>query len=430
MNPRNEFDHSKKVHFSPVVLENLALDDPTDGSNKRYHWPPARPTDPEWNLGWTDGRLGHPIGLIREQVAAGVRIGLAEKTDAVGHAIAVKKGRLAGAKSLRDSFAMRLSYARQEYDETRGYCLRHASQIGIVLGLLFLIFAGGLVIADLPLSLTLVAEGFRIPTSQTFLDGSGNPVVVDIDQLFVAPKLVCQYLWQCLVLALGIALAPMYLKVLLDSLVFRDSESQKPQRREVIALGVIATLLIAMVGILGHFRAMSHQSNLFSEAQMRATAMTQALKNFGAASQPVPAPSPSGLGDTPLSPWLTDTAFILLTLTLPLIGAVFFSRGWQRVAVCVKRNRSELALSYLEWRHRRLLARSVRFEEELAVEENKLLPYLQSKEYERLLVEDRMRAYHHGWERGNRVSVTLRHGEGLYERCKALLLRRVADRQR
>jgi hypothetical protein len=245
-----------------------------------------------------------------------------------------------------------------------------------------------------------------------------------MEQLFATPGIVIQYLWQALSLAIGITLAPLFIKLLLDGWLGSPAH-QTDDRKKVAFLACTASLLMVTMVSLGHFRALSYQESIASTARSRMAALAGVLSTFGAARSQAADPQASGQ----LPQWLTTVTFVLLTITIPLIGSIFFTAGWGRLSGSFRRVLSQLSTSHIEWRHLRLVRQAAGLQQEILDKESVQLPRLQSPEYLHSQVQSRLSLYEHGYERGRRVAVTLRHGDGVYERSRFALLRRMAERE-
>jgi hypothetical protein len=346
-----------------------------------------------WKEGFEDGYNDQPVELKIGEVEHSAEAHVLKQIEEAERRLVRLKARLARAESLRTALEARKQRAETVYDELSDYVRKNADRLGFALAWLCLLLSAVLIVSDMPLTLTLVADGFSLPTQATVLV-DGQAVTVGIDQLFSRPGLVVAALWQTMSLALGIACVPLFLDIPFQTWL-STQESAPLRKGQRIGLTAIAMLLFATIGVLGHFRAESRQANLTAAAEERAMEFARLLGIYGGHAPPARAASAT------IPPLLTDLAFICLTLLLPIVGAIFFSTGRHRISVYIRLAHARLALAWLESHYHRTLARSIASRQQVQVIEMHKLPALTSPAHLRAEIEMEMALYRQGHFRGS-----------------------------
>lgn len=386
--PWQKNGNGERSHLPSILLEYDPEQGPSDGNNKKYRRSPAHYDDPTWHLGWTDGRLGQSEEASEKVLRAQVHVERQEE---------IRKARelAAAARAKVETLRPRLELALKEVTYAHSYYMRlwaerdkQSSRSSIPLGLMYLVFGLALFLADVPLSLQLVAQGFKIPTRKTLLSGEK----VGVDMFFTDWWLVLSNLAEPLFLALGIALMGIVVKFFLDTIVFRDEDDPPLNRTTQVAMYVAFALFVGSTISLGMFRS-------------------EIMRNIHG----------SILNYEVLT-------FICLTLTFPLAGGLCFSAGWRRLERARHFYFTRMRLRRVEQRHDAIAAE---FNEQSELV--KSLEEALDREGEDLTssrVELRRNLYLHGYYRGRNVPETLDAGESLYGFCQRALRRALARKVR
>jgi len=375
-----------------ILLEDNPEVGPSDGSNRKYHRPPAHYDDPAWHLGWTDGRLGQPQDPDAEVLRAQAAVDRQEEIRKVRSQLATAQAHLEPLKTRLKEARDKLNYAQSYYLGLWERRNKNVSWSSLPLALTYLVFGLLLFLADVPLSMTLVADGFKIPTSKLLPDGRR----VDVDMIFSDTWLVLNTLWQPLSLALGIALMGIVVKFVVDTLVFHDDDDDPPlTKKRVIGVTVPFLLFFAATLSLGLFR-------------------TEIMKNVHKHTQ--------------IGEWTFMLTFIFLTLVFPIAGGLCFSAGWRRLERAKHYYSTLLRLRWLERQYRKVDAARSQWAERVNELEQLLEP-------DGVLLADsvaelRRSLYLHGYQRGQSVPETLDAGETLYGLCDRTLKRVLAKKVR
>lgn len=236
----------------------------------------------------------------------------------------------------------------------------------------YLVVAFLLVIADIPLALKLTQQGFDLALG-----------IPELDEFVKYPWLVFQNNWEVVILAAGLALCTVFVKIFYDkhaATVIPELPADTPPG----ALGdssrhagidyVILALTMATILALGAFR--------FATIEHEAA---------------------SGAGALIFTDWsrqvVTLATFVLITLLFPVIGGVCLSLGLNQL-----HNRSALARAEKEVEDCRLVY--LRESEEVEALSNGLTEWTtvrdwcSSGDFARTVIELLRGAYVHGYERG------------------------------
>lgn len=262
---------------------------------------PTSYNDPEYQKGLTDGRVGVRSANVRavfEEVAARRR-NLALRAAEINVETAQSETRILEERH-QDATAD-LETIDDVLQATEKHRLDSPSSYSWLLGIVYCVVALILWAADLPLSL-LAADGLQIRTNYTIL--------ADLSQVWTN----WPTLWQPLAFASGIAALGLFFKFVADFFF-------KPRYRERLALKIVSAVLVAGVIVL-------ITANLYYLAQLRAGVRTLQRAQLAA----VGGGAPANLAA--LNQQMHEQAaisFVLLTLTLPVIGGICASAGWSRI---------------------------------------------------------------------------------------------------
>jgi hypothetical protein len=376
--------------FPGVLLETDPDVGASDGNNGKYHRPAARYDSGDWNVGWTDGRLGHSSDPTEKLILADA---VAKRQGELRKARieqATAQAKVLAFQNHLESLNERLKDLRTYYGILSQRRSLHSSESSLPLGLMYFVFGIFLFLADVPLSLTLVAEGFRIPIKYKIPE-LGRTVY--ISEIFSDPLLVLKHLWEAVLLALGIALIGIIVKFFVDAVVLRDDDDPPLSKRATVGLSLAFILFFVCTLCLGQFRA----------------AVRAAQPN----AQPVT---------------YENLAFILLTLTFPIAGGLCFSAGWRRLERAKTYYLTSRRLARLEKQQRQVFSDFSGASESVKVLEETLgaggdgLAISQA--------ELKKNVYLHGYFRGRNVPETRDAGETLYSLCEKTLNRVLARKVR
>jgi hypothetical protein len=425
-----------EVWPSIMVEEELpGVKAPSDGNNRRFNRNPSQIKSPDWDLGWTDGRYGQPEKT---------RLALIEAETELNAAAALTKAEreLAASDAKSKSLDRRLKYLEPRvgelqklFDETWEKRARSRQEYSMPLAILYLVFAAGLFMADVPLTVRLVASGFGLGPGGAPATSQGATL-----DIFRTREALLQFAidnWLILVLALGLMLLGVFVKIFLDKVILCEPEERAGSRLTyaltvTFFVGVAVMYALAFVK-LGYYR----------EDQLR---INDKLAVVAAVDEDLNSQRQSGQAVGPaLRQQMIDArvkeleagrsvyaspVFILLTLLFPVVGGVCFAVGARRFY------RARL------FREVRGEFESTRKELERAAIERGEIEYVLKAQAEELERKQRQNAardkqaefrkgvYLHGYERGSRMRRTLEEGESLYERCESLVLTKLAQKAR
>lgn len=374
-----------------IVPENDPALAPSDGNNRKYNRPSARYDSEDWGLGWSDGRLGQPPDTEADLLVARAAVEREEELRKTRTQRAAAQAKALALKNRLDLLADEIEHLRPHHRRLSDRRQRHSSESSLPLASMYLAFGALLFLADVPLSLTLVADGFDIPTWYTI---PGTDKTVYVSGIFSEPRLVLYYLWEAMLLALGIALIGIIVKFFVDAVILRDEEEDPPRNRWVVG-GITAAFLlfVACTLSLGQFRA-----------GIRAATATK-----------------------PPVPYETLT-FILLTLTFPIAGGFCFSAGWRRLERAKHYYLTSLRLRRLERRQQRAFADYGDASESVANFDQIIGVAGDGLAVSRANLKKNV--YLHGYYRGLNVPETRDADESLYGFCEKTLSRMLARKVR
>jgi hypothetical protein len=409
----------------PIHFENLATDDMSDSSNRRYHKPPSEYEDQTWHLGWTDGRCGQPAGDNESILRARARLAWQHKISASEAEIGATSAVVNIAQSILGRLRNRLDSAVAEHHKLTSERNDNPQSYSLSLWVIYSLAAVCLLAADLPLSLKLVAMGYGVTTE--------NPMDArSIDDLFIHPWYVITHFWEALLLAAGIALAGIFVKYFLDAVVYREEQKTLSWVFAATLSGLLV-LFIATTFLLGMFRAdVQRQKNItdltnklsYLEEQRGAKPDPQIDKAITNINTLITGEQ----GGSRLS--VRTISFIALTLLFPIIGGVCFSVGWRKLVKVRRLRRAGKEMAMAEIAFDAGLARYEQargaLESQIKGLERDLTTYATADDYAEMLVN----LYRHGYSRGRNVPETIDAGASLYDRCEKAVARLLSGKMR
>ncbi|PYQ29618.1 MAG: hypothetical protein DMF56_11685 [Acidobacteria bacterium] len=360
-------------------------------SNERYDHSSGEPLpmtygEVEYRRGWTDGRLGVRVPHTYEVYQFRARRWCDEHRLAIEQKVerARAERNFAQARAQRAEGEVSRIYVHfVDVDTER---LGSPSSYSVLLGIVYCFVALLLWIADLPLSL-LAADGLDIRTNYA--------QIADLTSLFQGWK----SMWEPLAFSIGIAVLGLFFKFVADFFF-------KPKLQRHVWMRVLSTILLIGLITLVIW-------NLYSLAQLRT-----GIKSLHEA-QRAAAASGTPLNVTALTEKMQKEAarsFILLTLTLPIIGGICASVGWSRIESVVRYRTLKST-----WEKSQMAADELNHES-LAADANLRSLENDAKAARQVPAEDVAAAaeylYEQGFTRGRLVPETIHNGRRLHERAQ------------
>lgn len=411
-----------------VVQEDIQIEDASDGSNKKYKRPIAHIAGGDWDLGWTDGRLNQSPHTYKQALLAAARLQVAEQVAKLEEQAEEQKSVLARHRESLTRRLPRLQFLRDSLNNLQTQRLSDIMNFSIPLGLSLVLIALLVWMADIPLCLMLVAGGFGIRLDDLYVNASGVRQSLTVNNLFLHPILVATHLWEPLVLAFGLAFSPMILKLFLEEFFFRDPSRDRLPRKRFYLYVFTTTVLLGTFIVLGVFRGHSLRSSQEEKSREIRKELQSLSQSAGGGFIDADATRPSSTSSGIEQPQdkLTIGAFILLSVMLSTCGALLFYSGWNRLSGAYKYHSLRIAAKIAEMRYAQDSKGAAQAENLLDRIQRELLPERRSPQYLSAHIDTRLKAYQHGYERGYAVPETLREGEGMYARCRGVLIRGIA----
>ena len=383
----------------PMQWPALKLDNRERSDNSHGEPLPTSYDDPEYRKGWTDGRVGAKsahqreiLELVAVRRRDAVLVNLQQKYEVTSAQQRTSQNRYSRARGDSD----RIETA---FNETEQHRRENPSQYSWLLGLVYCLVALILWIADLPLSL-LAADGLDIRTNYAALS----------DLSLVRANWT--ELWEPLAFAIGIAALGLFFKFVADFFF-------KPRFRSHPAFKILsATLVVGVVALVTW--------NLYYLAQLRA-----GVKGLHEAQRRAALSNAAPTDVEGLNQQMQQRAgisFVLLTLTLPIIGGICASAGWSRL----QNGWSRAALARARRRVRKALDEVVRQEQDASAAARTAFKELESVRdgSTASTVEAALGLYEDGFLRGFLVPETIHNGRRFHERVEFAVGRWLAIAQR
>ncbi|MFL6278068.1 MAG: hypothetical protein ACJ74G_23005 [Blastocatellia bacterium] len=419
-------DQHAEPRFPVIEIENATGVSKSDGSNQtaQYNRPPAAYMEYVWQLGWTDGRISQPTEANETILKSQAELEWLEELAVTEQQTAQAEAKVAFLQSRCDRVQLRLKQLQQVYDELRQVINQRTHDRSFLLAVIYLGAAALLMLADIPLSLTLVARGFDMKTEVEDLNTGEVGTVKD---LLTKPYLTITHLWEPLIMATGIALSGIFIKYFMDEVLFREETPQADMKRfyrrrsfwrTIILSGLFIGFLWTIV-VLGFFRAdIQRQEKLYAlrtqvsiDGTNRHLSEQQINQNYEAAKQEL----------LEKDKW-AELAFISLTLMFPVAGGICFSAGWRRLEKTRPYLMKSWVVGFRRWRNARLYDKWyhswTKAQAEWVALSNRLSREQRKGEIVAAL---RTNLYKHGYERGQTVPDTVDAGLSLYDRCRKSL---------
>jgi hypothetical protein len=389
-----------------------------------------------WYVGWTDGATGQPPD-------DGVRLIRAHDRDRNQRLAEKLNRREARAAAKADASQQRLARTATDLAATRNELAelemrrrKEPQDFSIVTGVTYVLVALILILSDMPLSLSLVAEGFHMPTKYEIEATDETIVLGDLFSDRWAD--VLRYLWQPIILAIGIACLGIFFKIITD--YFLSSVDALPEERwfarlfkwvrRVFFFSAFALMIVGLYSV-GTLRS---RQQALDAAQERTLAtqgtrprdaedpVARAKREAAEAAERAKREREERVRTEAVELW-TDVSFILLAITLPVIGGICFSVGWKRIQRFGQLWTARIMSGWRAWRIDRERERQ---------EVNKADAAFLHAEFERLEKRNAevdltaLGVYMHGYARGFATPQRLEPHRSVYAHCKDVLQQWIA----
>jgi hypothetical protein len=430
-----EVDEFSKKDAADKTLINLLIknelfesDGSSDASTGNFRKRPARYEHPLWSLGWTDGRLGQPRETNEALLLARGKLRRETRFQAMKAKLSLNEAKLPDLQLHVARVRELLGNATSHYINIVNERAGRFHEFSYVLGGFYIFVAILLFFSDIPLTLKLVAKGFDLKTEVT--NPKTGQTIFGVDQLLVSTSSVVIQLWEPLSLALGIALAGVFIKIFLDDVIFR--EQAEVRRKRIVTLSLIGVIFLGTIVVLGLFRSQVQNTMSQENLEQARAVLEQQLHAQGLSDNDIKI-QVAKLQAKPESN-IEIATFVLLTVTLPLVAGACFSAGWRRVKDTHRYHQLKREIKKLE---QKLEAASASFHSALADVET-------AKTWLKLNVEapvadeidaetqQELSLYRHGYLRGMNVPETIDHGLPLYDRiqrsAQKILAKKIKER--
>lgn len=300
-----------------------------------------------WQGGWQDGR----IGQIKTQIGEIAHACAVFKQDEIKSAYEARLAQLETEIELKKKI---YKNAETDYETSDKYhksinkkYRKNPRKFSKSVAVIYLVFAILLTFADIPLALKLTQTGFDLDLGENFR----------IQQLFENPWGVFKENWEVFILAFGVALCTISIKIFYDEFIekpleltiteFKNlrgvktpEEVQKIKRVHLYRLAfkiLVLFLTLGTVVMLGKFRfeTIEHQNRL----EERSVGSGLGFDQFSDIAEPdangasgtdflsVARQDSSAAQDEETRKTITEWTFIAITILFPLIGGICASLG-------------------------------------------------------------------------------------------------------
>jgi hypothetical protein len=406
-----------------IGQEDVDAEGASDASNGQYKRRPFKYDHPWWHLGWTDGRLGEPREINEALLRAHYRAQWLERVEFLSSRLAHNRAQIPRLQDMLDRIRSKLKLAQNRFEGMWEKRFHAYYEFSYLLAAVYVVIATILFLSDVPLTLKLVARGFDLKTQ--VIDPTTQEVVLSVDDLIRRPTAVFSYLWEPLVLALGIALAGVFIKFFLDEVIFREKVDDA--RKVRITLWVILMVFLLTITTLGLFRAHIQRDLQESDFQIHEKSIEASLRTQGLNEDEIKKSVESLVRPREESTLATVT-FIALTVTLPIIAGVCFSAGWRRFKNARHYREAKGELKRLENDQELVFKELTTVEAEIVSDEQRLAYEEQERSSSDPITELNLNLYRHGYYRGLNVPETIDHGSTLYSRSKRAVEKIIATR--
>lgn len=351
--------------------------------------------------GQHDGGLGltgeYAVALARNHVA-NLRGRVEEKYQSILARLHVRQKRV-------NEIKQRAKERFEQHDKFLNEGFENKHKYSLLIGVMYLLIAVFLILADIPLALKLTQEGFDLNYA---MDEEA-----EISRLFVNTILVLQQNWEVFILAAGIALCTIFIKSLYDEYVSPSPAKLLPykraglsedeyernrhhvdkvlKRRDNLKLGILAFLLFTIF-TLGIFRAFH----------------TPTLEDASGAKVLI-----SGL------------TFILITLIFPIIGGVIFSLGLESFSNFFRALSYRWSISRMQRSYDHAIKDSSEVSEDIEVVKT-LLEWCQKEEFYKQYFNYFLSKYRHGYEYGYLMPDAYNNGQDPFARAEKLRNKKIS----
>lgn len=439
-NGHNSNGSKNKIYLPLVDIkeEIPSIKSPSDGNNGNFNRNPFQIDSDIWNLGWTDGRYGQPSKTYLDTIDAEFELKERDELVEIHQDIAKIKARSIFLEEEIDTLKSQFQKYKNQFENIYNNRIICRSEYSIPLAIIYILFAIGLFIADIPLTINLVAAGFGLSPSNSVALSPSNSVAFTIQQIII------NY-WGVAILALGLIMSGLFVKIFLDKVVLSEPEERSnsfsTKWSTIVVLIVVLVLYLTTFWGLGHYR----------EDQLRITEIANIKRNTETEFQNriimlgIKTPSPEKDENERLKAnaivqriqayeenksKFAAYVFIALTILFPIIGGLCFSIGlrkyykaklYKELKLELKEVKNDLENSIIEKKESEVILKQ---KEDLLI--NKKSSDIERKKF----IEWKKSIYLHGYERGSKMVKTLDEGESLYNRCETLVLTKLAEKSR
>lgn len=382
-----------------------------------------------WRRGFNDGKLGQkkaPIYEMAKSSAFFVRDKI--KSTYEGHLSKLETELeliREVHKDARHDYKKNDDYDKRITEEYR----RNPRNFSKTLAIIYLLFAVLLVFADIPLALKLTQAGFDLDLGENFI----------IQDLFKHPLGVFQENWEVILLAFGIALCTIYVKIFYDEFLgspiekntvmlknLEGIESNDEKRKiKSIHFGRLAFKIFVLIFTLGTIYMLGQFRFETIEYQNRLKALAYTGESFEDVDELFTSKettsSPPKVED-PREVWrktVTKYTFIAITLLFPIIGGICASLGLNNLEKIRELKKSK---RLCEDATKGYLEASTKLKEANKSLSNwqSALKWCESNGFIKHLLSLFLNFYDHGYQRGLLVPENLLKGTDLYEKAEQL----------
>lgn len=385
-----------------------------------------------WHGGWRDGKIAQRKTEIYE-IAKNKAFIIQDEIKATYN------GEVAQLETENDLKKGIYQHAAEDYDLHKDYqklvtdrYRANPRNFSAFLAILYLTIAILLIFADIPLALKLTQTGFDLDSG-----------AVAIKYLFVSPWKVFQENWEVFVLAFGVALCTIYIKIYYDEFLGKPLAKSITQFKELKKEGVleeeikkvkqihfgrvifktmILFLAIGTIFMLGLFRfetieyknqldQITQKESFESDLKILLDEQTEPKQDANV--------QVTHLNNDNLRKRITQITFILITLLFPIVGGICASIGLN-----LWHNRRELKISkkLLEKSKLDHLVANRGFKNSKKTMENKkhILEWAKGRDFILHCTKLFLNYYNHGYQRGLMEPIDINNDKDMFDRAEEL----------
>lgn len=375
------------------------------------------------NAGRTDGTIYQDSRDIEKMTAAEAEI-------IAGTVQAYYKGKVSSITPEILDLEKSIEELENDYKETSTYKreVEHFFRVNprafsINLSIFYTLIALFLVLADIPLALKLTQRGFDLDLGS-----------IPLKELFITPWGVFQQNWEVFLLALGISVCTIFVKIFWDTFIEKPTIATTlyaeqygrafPKEKRKYYLVVLALFVMTILSL-----------GLFRDANLNDRNIAEATANEGEVNSSF---VPDTTGTSRQNPINADssidykkvvtlTTFVLITLLFPIVSGICFSIG-----INCLHNHNELTRSKTEWEHKgerfrdELTKKSIK--EEQKANYSSWLERYKDPKYITTISNLLLAYYNHGYQKGALESVSQGDDTDIYHKAGILRSKVVNNR--